>query len=191
MDSNDWLDRPSRVSNFIQDVVPVTSHTEHIMIDLIQPDTPALWHTALSLVDEYVATLNIDLGFQNFAHEREALAVEYAPPRGCFLIARHGSTDAGCGAVRPLTSALCEMKRLYIVPAFRGRGLGRIIATALIDRARAGGYLVMRLDTLASMQTAQHLYQSLGFIRVPAYRHNPVPGASFWELSLNGKATCG
>jgi putative acetyltransferase len=153
-------------------------------IELIQPDTPDTWREASALIDDYAARIGIDLGFQNFHHERRALEQEYRPPDGCLLIAQHDTTFVGCGAIRRLTASACEMKRLYVVPAMQGRRVGRSIAEALISRARAIGYSSMLLDTLPSMETAQRLYMSLGFVQVDAYRHNPIAGASFWKLAL-------
>jgi putative acetyltransferase len=162
----------------------VTVLRREAMLELVQPATPELWSDAQTLIEEYAASLGIDLSFQDFEHERQTLAHEYGPPRGCLLIARYEKISIGCGAYRPLTGLACEMKRLYVVPRMQGRRIGHAIAEALITRARAAGYTAMRLDTLPEMRAAQRLYVSLGFVPANAYRHNPIPGASFWELSL-------
>jgi ribosomal protein S18 acetylase RimI-like enzyme len=137
-----------------------------------------------TLLREYATTLGVDLCFQGFEQELAALPWEYAEPRGALLLALDGSDAAGCVGLRPLEPGACEMKRLYVRPAWRGTGLGGRLARAVIDAARARGYGQLRLDTLPSMAEAQRLYQRLGFHDVAPYRPNPVPGARFMELRL-------
>ena len=139
---------------------------------------------ARGLVEEYATSLNTDLGFQDFQHEIHSLPREYGPPDGCFILAVREGRFIGCGALRRFSDSACEMKRLYVVPGHRGGGVGRIVAEALIQHARQRRYQSMLLDTLPSMVGAQALYTSLGFKPTPAYRYNPVPGASFWRLEL-------
>jgi ribosomal protein S18 acetylase RimI-like enzyme len=136
------------------------------------------------LIEEYVRALGVDLGFQEIERELADLPGTYGPPGGVILLARVSGEIAGCVALRALEEDACEMKRLYVRPAFRGTGLGRQLALELIGRARALGYRRMRMDTLPQMQAARKLYTSLGFREIEAYRFNPVPGTAFMELAL-------
>lgn len=138
--------------------------------------------TVKSLFLEYAGHLGFDLSFQNFDRELAELPGEYSSPYGCILLAREGSTVVGCVALRRLEADACEMKRLYVKTAFRGRGIGKLLAECIIKEARARGHRHMRLDTLASMEQAIRIYVSLGFRRIAPYRHNPIEGAVFMEL---------
>lgn len=134
---------------------------------------------------EYARSLDFDLCFQSFDQELAGLPGDYAPPRGALLLAFHNGVAVGCVALRPLESDICEMKRLYIRPAARGLKLGYALTTAVIEAARAAGYRKMRLDTIGtSMQRAVEIYRRFGFVEIPPYRANPVPGALYMELTL-------
>ena len=139
-----------------------------------------------ALLREYEASLGVDLCFQGFQAELRGLPGDYAPPRGRLLVATVGGAVAGCVALRPLEGGACEMKRLYVRPRFRGLGAGAALARAIVEAARALGYARMRLDTLASMTAARAPYRELGFVPIDAYRGNPLEGALFMELALQG-----
>ncbi len=136
------------------------------------------------LLLEYQASLDVDLGFQGFAREVAELPGSYAPPSGRLLLARAGGLARGCIALQPISSDVCEMKRLYVRPAGRGSGLGWLLVGRLLDEARAIGYRTVCLDTLPSMTRAVAMYESLGFEDIPPYRPNPVPGTRFMALAL-------
>lgn len=143
---------------------------------------------ARTLIAEYAASLGIDLGFQGFEAELAGLPGAYAPPAGRLLVARVNGAAAGCVAVRALEPGLCEMKRLYVRPGYRGSGVGRLLAETAVAEARSAGHRAMRLDTLDTMAPARRLYRELGFVPIPPYRHNPLPGAEFLELNLRPAA---
>jgi ribosomal protein S18 acetylase RimI-like enzyme len=136
------------------------------------------------LLLEYFDSLDEDIGFQNTSEELASLPGGYARPSGVMLIASRDGVVAGLGAYRRSAPQACEMKRLYVRPVARGSGAGMALASALIADARAQGYRVMLLDTLASMQAARALYHALGFRIVAPYYDNPLPDVAYMALDL-------
>jgi ribosomal protein S18 acetylase RimI-like enzyme len=136
------------------------------------------------LFQEYAESLNFDLDFQDFSQELETLPGKYSAPEGSILVAKENGETVGCVAVRPLGSEICEMKRLFVRPAHRGKNLGRELAVASIEEAKRLGYKAMRLDTVEAMKEASALYRALGFEQIEAYYYNPLPGAMYFELKL-------
>ncbi len=137
---------------------------------------------------EYARSLDFSLCFQGFDDELARLPGCYAPPAGRLLLARAGDAIAGCVGVRDLGGGVCEMKRLYVRPGFRGGGTGRALAEAALAEARAIGYRRMRLDTLPSMDAAIALYTGLGFVETEPYYENPIEGAMYLEIELGAQA---
>ena len=137
---------------------------------------------------EYAAWLKVDLCFQGFEKELAELPGDYAAPGGRLLVACAGPHVVGCAALRPLEGRDCEMKRLYVVPAYRGQGIARTLAEKLVSEANVVGYRRILLDTLDFMVTARALYASLGFKEVSAYYHNPIPGAVYLAKELQRAA---
>lgn len=143
---------------------------------------------AEGLFREYAASLDFDLSFQDFDEEMTLFPRQYSLPTGCLLVAYENGTPVGCVGLRKLGERVCEMKRLYVRPKFRGHGIGKALAVQVIKEARSLRYERMRLDTVPSMRVAIGLYKSLGFREIEKYRENPIPGALFLELKL-GRTT--
>lgn len=148
------------------------------------PDDEADVQAVRRLFLAYADFLGIDLCFQGFEQELADLPGVYAPPDGRLLLAVANDQPVGCVALRKLEEGVCEMKRLYVQPGFRGTGLGRRLAETIVREARDIGYRAMRLDSLLSLKEAAALYRFLGFVEIPPYRYNPLPGAVFMELVL-------
>ncbi|NLJ48384.1 MAG: GNAT family N-acetyltransferase [Candidatus Atribacteria bacterium] len=134
---------------------------------------------------EYAQSLNFSLCFQNFQKELDELPGVYSPPKGLLCLALVNGKPAGCIALKPLGDKVCEMKRLYVRPEFRGLGIGKSLANHLIARARELAYDKMRLDTISTMKEAMALYRSSGFYEIEPYYNNPVEGAHYMEKNLN------
>ena len=136
------------------------------------------------LFNEYAAALGVDLCFQGFEAELAGLPGAYAPPAGRLLVADAGTELAGCVALRPHAAGVGEMKRLYVRPEFRGRGLGRELINRVVAEAAAAGYRDLVLDTLPVMGEAIALYRAAGFAETGPYTFNPVPGALYFRRPL-------
>ncbi|HEY5849798.1 MAG TPA: GNAT family N-acetyltransferase [Lysobacter sp.] len=154
------------------------------MLKLTQAQTPEQVATARMLFREYAQAIGTDLEYQGFSSELAALPAPYVPPRGAMLVATVGDDVAGCVALRPLDETTGEMKRLYVRSAHQGTGLGRLLVEAVIEAARHAGYRELRLDTLASMESAQALYRRLGFVEIAPYNTTHIAGTRFYSLSL-------
>ncbi|HEY0548155.1 MAG TPA: GNAT family N-acetyltransferase [Verrucomicrobiae bacterium] len=150
--------------------------------------SPAVCATDLAaareLFQEYADGLAIDLCFQNFAEELASLPGNYAPPKGCLLLAKVDECDVGCIAVRPLEPGIAELKRLFVQPSFRGRGIAKSLIEAALAFAQHAGHRVVRLDTLREMKTAIALYSGFGFKEIPPYNAGGVEGIQYFELKL-------
>jgi ribosomal protein S18 acetylase RimI-like enzyme len=154
-------------------------------MELIHAQSSEEVSRARELFEEYAAWLGFSLCFQNFDKELAGLPGDYAPPSGRLLLATENNETAGCVALRKIGDGVCEMKRLYVRPKFRGKGLGRTLAETIIEAAREIGYHRMRLDTVpGKMDQAIVMYRSLGFKNIQPYYINPVKGAAFMELEL-------
>jgi len=154
---------------------------------IVEATTEAEFSAAKALVEEYAASLEVDLSFQGFREELDQFPRGYSSPDGALLLAYEGKTPAGVIALRRHSDSVCEMKRLYVRPRFRGQGIGRTLSEELVRRAVRLGYAKMRLDTLPTMTAAIGLYQALGFREIPPYRYNPVAGAHYMELDLTSR----
>lgn len=158
-------------------------------VTIFQASSPAQIAQARELFLEYAASLGFSLCFQNFDAELAGLPGDYTPPEGRLLLAEYEGQLAGCGSLHRLDPDICEMKRLYLRPQFRGKGLGRAIAERLIVDAREIGYQRMRLDTVGPvMKDAVAMYRKLGFKEIAPYRKNPMAGTLYMELELKQAA---
>ena len=173
------MESDSRISSLFP-VPPVVTG-----LSFTQAETSAHISQARGLFLEYAQSLGFSLCFQNFDNELATLPGDYAPPEGRLLLAEYDGQLAGCVALHKLEPGICEMKRLYVRPHFRGKKLGRALADRITSEARALGYRRMRLDTVEPvMKDAVVMYRKLGFKEIPAYRANPNAGTLYMELEL-------
>ena len=159
-------------------------------IRIVRAQSPDQIDEVRRLFREYERFLDVDLCFQSFEEELAGLPGKYGPPDGVLLMAMDGRQSAGCVALRKVEDRVCEMKRLYLRPQYRGRGLGRLLAERILSEATALGYSVMRLDTLDKLKAAMGLYEAMGFRRREPYYGNPLPGVVYWELDLGKRRDC-
>ena len=155
------------------------------MTRIIHAQTPVHYQWVRKLFQQYADFLGFDLEFQGFSQELANLPGDYSPPQGCILMAVRAEEFVGCAGLRPLEDRICEMKRLYVIPGFRGQKIGSALARGIIDEARLRGYAHMRLDTIESMAEAKSLYLSLGFRRINPYRYNPLDHPTFFQHMLS------
>jgi putative membrane protein len=179
---NPMPDQEPEPSSKAADLTPIIPER---LIRIRPAHTDADIQVTRELFAEYGQSLGFSLCFQNFDLEFATLPGKYSPPRGRLLLAEVDGRPAGCIALRPLEEGVCEMKRLYVRPDYRGLGLGRQLAETVIAEAKEIGYFAMRLDTVEDkMQSAVALYRALGFHEIGPYTTNPVPGAKFMQLEL-------
>jgi putative acetyltransferase len=153
-------------------------------MQIVPADAPELVAAAGELFREYAAGLPFSLDYQGFVEELATLPGRYAPPSGRLLLAVGGAEPAGSVALRALEPGVCEMKRLYVRPAWRGRGVGRLLAERIVEEGQGIGYRIMRLDTSGDMAAAIHIYRALGFREIGRYNDDPLEDTLFFELEL-------
>lgn len=154
------------------------------MAVIVRAETAEQLEWTRRLIEEYVASLPVDVSYERVPEECAGLPGAYAPPAGELLLAMEGGEPVGCVALRPMDRETCEMKRVYVRPEWRSRGVGRALAEAIVDAARRIGYRKMRLDTIPSLKPAIGLYRSMGFRVIAPYRAIPTSCAFFMELKL-------
>lgn len=169
-------------------MTPDLPGVQHPTFKLFSPETEEEIATVQGLFGEYARSLTVDLALQGLDRELAQLPGDYAPPRGCLYLAEVNGSIAGCCALRPLDNCdypnAAEMKRLYVRRAFRGFGLGRVLAEATLEAAQRRGYSCVLLDTLNDMEAARALYEELGFTEIPPYYHSPYAGAHYLKVEL-------
>ena len=151
---------------------------------LIRRAVPADIPHVREMLQEYVEWIGLDLAFQEIDAELDGLPGDYAPPRGALFVAIDGNRYLGMIALRPIDGLVGEMKRLYVRPEARGRGLARLLITRLCDEAKQLGYSELRLDTLPMMGDAQALYEAYGFVDIAPYYDTPIAGTRFMSKKL-------
>lgn len=151
----------------------------------IQPaESDALLEAVRGLLLTYGRLRQFDAALGDYEAELQNLPGEYAAPKGCLLLASVDEEPAGLVAMRPLDDSTSEMKRLFILDHYRGKGIGKLLVNDIVAASTAAGYQRMLLDTHPWMEAARKLYLSVGFREVAAYNNNPTPGIRFFELSL-------
>ena len=160
-------------------------------VEILSPRTAADHEAVKALFREYAESLGFSLAYQDFETELAGFPGKYAPPEGALLLATVDGDAAGTVALRKLEQGICEMKRLYVKPAFRGRrtadgrSIGRALAEDIVAIGRDRGYQRLRLDTIGGkMRQALSLYRSMGFVEIPPYYTSPIPDTAYLELVL-------
>jgi GNAT superfamily N-acetyltransferase len=151
---------------------------------IIEAEGESDYAAARDLIAAYQRWLGVDLEFQGFSKELESLSVMYGPPDGAMLLAEEEGVWVGCVGLRRLGGGDAEMKRMFVLPAYQGKGIGSKLTEEFITIARRLGYRAIRLDTVPRLDRAMRIYEGAGFTRIPLYRHNPDPDAVFMELRL-------
>lgn len=146
--------------------------------------TTAEFDEARDLYKQYAASLDIDLSFQGFAAELDALEAQYSTPHGAIILAYKDETPIGCVGIRANDPGIAELKRMYVKPEYRRYKIGIKLLNLALETATELGYNFIRLDTLPSMTPAINLYRSVGFYDIPSYRFNPIDGAVYMEKKL-------
>jgi len=154
------------------------------MATIVRAETAQQLGWARRLIEEYVASLPVDVSYEHVPEECARLPGEYAPPLGELLLAMEGGEPVGCVALRPMDGETCEMKRVFLRPEWRRQGIGRALTEAILQAARRIGYRRIRLDTIPALKPAIALYRSMGFRVVAPYRVIPTSCAFFMELNL-------
>lgn len=154
------------------------------MTAFITANSTGEYAAAASLFSEYAAAININLDFQHFEEELKTLRQMYAPPAGGIILCSTGETYIACVAVRKISSGAAELKRMFVQPQYQGRGIGRLLLEKSLELARQCGYKKIQLDTLNYMHPAINLYKAFGFYEIPAYYHNPIATAVYFEKEL-------
>lgn len=153
-------------------------------IIIITASTKAEVAAIRALLIEYQRHIALDLDFQDFGAEIANLAVAYAPPQGRLYLAKAGGEYVGCVAFRPMEEGVCELKRLYVKPAYLNRGIGSALFQQAMKDAKEQGYHTMRLDTLKRFETAGELYRRFGFYEIAPFNRNPYPDVYYLEKKL-------
>ena len=163
----------------------LTASSSSSELNILQAESPQQIAHIRELFLEYARSLGFSLCFQNFDAELAALPGDYAPPGGRLFLLTRGGEPAACAALHRIDEEVCEMKRLYVRPQFRGKGLALDLANRIIAEAREIGYKKLRLDTVEPvMTTAVAMYRRLEFREIPPYRANPMARALYMELEL-------
>jgi GNAT superfamily N-acetyltransferase len=155
------------------------------MIKISIARAPTDYQAARAIIRRYESWLGMDLSFQGFDAEMNSLPSVYGPPRGAMIIAYQNKRPIGCVGLRDLGGSCCELKRMFVFPEYRTRGVGSMLFERFMRVADELGYHAVRLDTLKRLVKALRLYRKAGFAEIPGYRYNPDPEAVFMQLEIS------